>query len=91
MTWPPDLQQFVRREIASGHFASEDELVSTAVRFLRDSHAGLGQLRAGIQARIASLDRGEGIAVDSDQAMGDLLDDIEAEVRRDLAAKDAQE
>ena len=42
---PPDLQQFVKQELASGAYQSEEELMVEAVRLLRDSHLGWDELR----------------------------------------------
>ena len=49
-------QNFVRQELASGHFASERELIAEALELLRARQDVLGKLKQGI----AQLDRGEG-------------------------------
>ncbi len=78
--FPPDIQQYVRQEIASGHYQSEEELVLEAVRFLRDSNLRLEQLREGLEARLDRLQGGEGIKLEDDEALGSFFDEIEAEV-----------
>jgi putative addiction module CopG family antidote len=79
-TLPADLQQFVREELATGRYPSERDLVVDAVRLLREARVQEEDLRAKIQARIASLERGEAIELDDDEALGRFFDEIEAEV-----------
>jgi len=83
--FPRDIQQFVRQELASGNYRSEEELVVAAVRFLRDSEVRLRQLRAGLRGRLDRLDRGEVIELDDDEALESFLDQVEAEVKEELA------
>jgi putative addiction module CopG family antidote len=79
-SFPLDIQQFVRQELASGNYCSEEELVMAAVRFLRDSEVRLRQLRAGLKDRLSRLDHGEGIELGDDEALGTFLDQVEGEV-----------
>jgi len=86
-TFPPDLQQFVRQEVANGHFRSEDDLLQEAVRLLRDRRLGYERLRQEVRARLESIDRFEGIHLDGDEALGAFFDGIEAEVEAERAAR----
>jgi putative addiction module CopG family antidote len=45
---PADLEQFVEQELASGKYASRDELVTEAVRLLREREHHLKELREEI-------------------------------------------
>jgi Arc/MetJ-type ribon-helix-helix transcriptional regulator len=90
-TFPPDVQQFVRQEIAAGNFRSEQELVVQAVRSLRDSEENVKRFRLEVQEAVESLDRGEGIELEDDEALGAFFDEIEAEVHAELAAKKKQQ
>jgi putative addiction module CopG family antidote len=85
-SFPLDIQQFVRQELASGNYSSEEELVVAAVRLLRDSQLRLTQLRAGLQERLDRLDGGEGIGLGDDEALGTFLDQVEGEVNEELAS-----
>jgi antitoxin ParD1/3/4 len=87
LIFPPELQEFLRDEVATGKYRSEEEVVMEAIRRLRDANLRLGQLRAEIQAGLDSLDRGEGIEIDGDEALGKFFDGIEAEVHAQLASK----
>ena len=79
-TFPADLQQFVREELATGRYPSELDLVVDAVRLLREARAREEDLRAEIQARVASLERGEAIELPDDEALERFFDEIEREV-----------
>jgi Arc/MetJ-type ribon-helix-helix transcriptional regulator len=86
-TFPPDVQQFVRQEIACGNFRNEQELVVKAVRSLRDSEENFQRFRREVQEAVDSLDRGEGIELEGEEALAAFLDEIEAEVHAEMAAE----
>jgi antitoxin ParD1/3/4 len=56
---PADLEQFVEQELASGKYASRDELVTEAVRLLRERERRLEELRQEVLPALERLDRGE--------------------------------
>jgi len=85
-TFPHEIQQFVRQELASGHYQSEEELVVEAVRLLRDSNLRLQELREGLKTRLHDLDGGNAIELEGDEALGSFLDEIENEVKAEIAA-----
>jgi antitoxin ParD1/3/4 len=76
---PPDLLQFVEREIASGRYGSEDDVICEALRLLRERDERLEALRADIRPALEQLERGEGKPLDGDA--------IKARGRQRLAAK----
>lgn len=86
-TFPPDLQQFVRDEVASGHYRSEDELLLEAVRYYRESNVRWHRLREEIGTSLEQLDRGEGIELADDAALEAFFDQIDTEVQSELAAE----
>jgi len=69
----PEFNEFVHREIASGKFRSERELVSEALRLLQDRERRRDALIGDLQAGIDQLDRGEGAVVDSPAAQQALI------------------
>ncbi len=83
--FPPDIQQFVRQELASGNYRSEEELVVEAVRFFRDNNLRLKRLRQGLKTRLERLGHGDGVELESDEALGAFFDRIDDEVDRELA------
>jgi Arc/MetJ-type ribon-helix-helix transcriptional regulator len=84
--FPGELQQLVQSELARGGYASEDELLMVALKALGEREQVFQQLRAEVQSRIDSLDRGEGIELEDEQALREFADEIKAEGRRSLQA-----
>lgn len=64
ITVSPEVTQLVERELASGLYASADDLLLEAVLLLRDRSERLAELRAAIQPSLDRLDRGEGRPLD---------------------------
>jgi putative addiction module CopG family antidote len=63
--FPPDVEQFVKHELALGNYHSEDELIADAVRLLQgDREQQQDDLRA-VRAGVEALQGGdEGIPLD---------------------------
>ena len=81
-SFPPDLAQFVQTELASGRYKSEQELVLAAMRTFQEVETRRSALREHIQQGIDELDRGEGIAIESEDAMRAFFDDIQERGRQ---------
>ena len=79
---PPDLSQFIKAEVASGNFASEEQVVIESLQLLRERKQGLAELRASLQAADEELDRGEFTEYDED-GLRALADEIKREGRRE--------
>ena len=84
---PADVEQFVHETIAAGGYANEQEVVTDAIRFLRDSRTQHQQLRSQIDEALAEVDGGLGIEIDSDEALTAFFDQLEAEVHSEIAAE----
>jgi antitoxin ParD1/3/4 len=84
---PPELQQFVDQELASGQYRSADEVICAGLRLLRERR--LFQLRGEVQAGLDQLDRGEAIELADQQALRTFFDDIKARGRNRLDAQQA--
>ena len=80
--FPLELQQLVQNELATGNYANEDEVLLNAMRALRDRQEALRQWRAEVQSRIDSLDRGEVIELEDEQALRAFAEEIKTEGRR---------
>jgi Arc/MetJ-type ribon-helix-helix transcriptional regulator len=76
--FPPEIQQLVRAELATGNYASEDEVLLTAMRLLRHSEEDLAVFKARLQGRLDRLDRGEGIEIEDEAALRAFFDDVQA-------------
>jgi antitoxin ParD1/3/4 len=83
---PPEFQQFVDQQIASGQYQTAGEVVSDGLRLLQAREKRLQELRAEIQPAIEELDRGETFDVDQ-QGLRALFDEIKSEVDGELAAR----
>ncbi len=82
---PPELLPFVQHVIEIGNFRNETEVVGEALRLLRQRQ--LYELRADIDAAAAQLDRGEGIELESEQALREFFEDVKSSGMKRLAAK----
>jgi putative addiction module CopG family antidote len=87
---PSDLEQFVKQELAAGHYLSESDLLIDAVRRLRDEEANLQRFKTQLQERVDCVERGEGIVVERD-AMRGFLDQIMSRVDQEIATEQIRE
>lgn len=76
----PELNQFVAEKMADGHYSSPSEVVSEALRLLKEQEElrriRLDDLRQEIQKGLDQSERGEVLAFDSTQ---EILDHIRKE------------
>ncbi len=82
-----EIQSLIQEELASGRYQSEDEVILDALRVLRASQQRRLQWKRDVEARIDSLERGEGIELEGEEALGEFFDEIEAEVNAEIAAR----
>jgi antitoxin ParD1/3/4 len=80
--FPAELQRLIQDELATGGYADEDEVLLQAMRALQDRKETLRQWKAEIQDRLDSLERGEGIELEDEQALRAFVEEIKAEGRR---------
>jgi Arc/MetJ-type ribon-helix-helix transcriptional regulator len=80
--FPAELQRLIQNELAMGGYADEDEVLLHAMRALQDRKETLRQWKAEIQDRLESLERGEGIELEDEQALRTFAEVIKAEGRR---------
>jgi putative addiction module CopG family antidote len=81
LSFPSDIQEFLHEEVATGRYRSEEELVVEAIRRFREGNLRFQELRANVQEGLESLDRGDAIEIEGDEALGLFFDEIEAEVQ----------
>lgn len=79
---PSEIVQFIEREIASGRYRSEDELVLDAVKVLRELKERHRGLCNDIQQGMRELDDGRGIELAGDAELRQFLNEIKAEGRK---------
>jgi Arc/MetJ-type ribon-helix-helix transcriptional regulator len=89
-SFPPDLEQFMTREIAAGNYGSEQELLVDAVRTLRDNQARFHRFRDDLQTELARIDRGEGTVIEGDDELTAFFAQLKNEALAELAAEKAE-
>ncbi len=78
-----ELEARVKAKVESGLYNNASEVIREALRFM-DTHEDwihevkLARLREQLKAGVDQLDRGEGIAIDSQAALDSLFDDIKS-------------
>jgi antitoxin ParD1/3/4 len=70
----PETEALIREKVASGRYATGEELVETALRLLDERDRQIQQLRAKLQIGLDQIERGETV-----QFTPELLDEIERE------------
>lgn len=86
-SFSPELQQLVQEQLASGEYASREDVLLEAVRLLADRNRKRQELRRELQVGRDQLDRGEGIGLHSDEALEAFLGEVKAEASAELAAE----
>jgi putative addiction module CopG family antidote len=84
---PPEFSQLIQNEIALGHFQSEEEAVGEGLRLLQRRQESLAEIRMDLQQQVESLERGEGILIEGDEALVTFFDSIENEIHRRPSTK----
>ena len=77
---PPDVQQFVSEQLASGRYRSADEVVVDGLRALQDLKRLQEEFRHEVQLGVEQLDRGEGRSIERDQLRA-FFDQLQARGR----------
>lgn len=79
----PELESRVKAKVESGLHNNASEVIREALRFM-DTHEDwihevkLARLREQLKVGIDQLERGEGITLESKEALGAFFDDIKA-------------
>ena len=77
---PPDLRQFVDDALTAGRYQNEAQLMTDAVRLLRQREANLDCFRASVQRGIADIERGEFDEVDDfDRYFDEIVNEVDQE------------
>jgi putative addiction module CopG family antidote len=67
---PPDLEQFVRDQVANGCFPTSEGVIVAGLRLLREQYS---ELKASLAEAQAELDRGEGTPFDPHAVLKEVL------------------
>jgi antitoxin ParD1/3/4 len=71
---PPEFEEFVQNELASGHYHSAEEVVAEGLRLLREHK--LYELRKEIDAGLRQIERGEGNRLADSDALDRFFDHL---------------
>ena len=75
---PPDLEQFLQTEVASGKYVSADEAVVAGVRLLRDRERQRELLRRELDVGLTALERGDVVTKEGESERNAFFEDIVA-------------
>jgi hypothetical protein len=78
-----ELNQLLQLELAEGSYRSSEEALLAGLKALRDSR----DFRSQMADRLASLQDGRAIVVEGDEALGEFLDAIDADVDAGLQTR----
>ena len=78
-SFPSELRQLVREELATGVYSSEDELLLRAVRLLHQRETDLREFKLQLQRRLDRLDREEGVELQDEAALRAFFDDVQTQ------------
>jgi antitoxin ParD1/3/4 len=85
------LEQFVLDQLASGKYQSSSDVVCDAVRLLRDRERRREELRKEVNRGIEQLEHGQFVELDSEAALQEFFDSVEARGQQRLSAKRADQ
>ena len=71
--FPPEIRSLIDKNLATGLYSSDDDVLQAALHVLDDYHATIADVRQGI--------------IDHDQGMGEPLSAAMADIRKQLDTK----
>lgn len=83
----PDQEAFVRQAIATGRFHGAEDAVKEALSLWERRERARAEILTAVDMAEASLARGEGRSVTTQQSMRDLADEVKQRGRARLAAE----
>ena len=78
---PPEFEQFVQQQVASGEYHSQEEVLTAGLQVLREMKRRQAEFQRAVQVGVDQLDRGEGIAIEAEELRA-FFDDIQARGRQ---------
>jgi hypothetical protein len=79
----PELNYLLQLELSEGTYSTTEEALLAGLKALRESR----DARSRLADRLASFADGRAIVLDGDEALGEFLDSIDAEVDAELQAQ----
>jgi antitoxin ParD1/3/4 len=62
----PEMEQYIKSKVSSGFYGNATEVIRDAIRRMQASELHIAAFQAAVAQGDAQLDRGEGVAYDSD-------------------------
>ena len=78
-TLPPHIAEFVAEEVASGKFADQSAVVTTALEVYRELKQRHADLHDRIQTAVQQAERGEAEPLDMESILNELEQELDAE------------
>lgn len=75
-TFPPEIEQFVQQELASGQYPNEQALLTAALEVYRELKQRHHDLRGRIQLSLEQAARGEVAPLDIDAIVAELNEEL---------------
>ncbi len=87
---PIEIKSFVEREVASGRYADQQQVIVAALRRLADDDKALPTMTVAeaVAESLAQIERGEGREL-TDDVFDDLLKQSEVDAERGVPVRDA--
>lgn len=73
---PTDLQRFVEDQVTLGRYSSQEEVLASAVRLLKDRDENYQRFKAEVQRRIASAKAGNYVELVGEEALRAHVDNL---------------
>ena len=86
-SFPPELEQFVEEQIAAGNYQSEQDLVVSAVRVLRDVQVRQREFYEDVRLGMEQLEHGDVIEYD-EAGLRQLFEELEQLAKNRVEAGD---
>jgi antitoxin ParD1/3/4 len=80
------LLELIEQKIASGQYRSADDVIESAMRLLDERDKAIESLRRDVQRGLDQLARGD-YEEYTDETLGQLFDELEAEAYRELDSR----
>jgi len=81
---PPDIEEFIHAEVASGRFDSTDDVLHEAIGILKAREQQRYELRNDIQAAVEQIENGDYVEYDQ-TSLHKFLDELKQEARLQAA------
>lgn len=85
---PAEIKSFVEREVASGRYANEQQVIVAALERLADDDGPTMTVAEAVAESLAQIERGEGREL-TDDVFDDLLKKSEADAEQGVPVRDA--